>query len=96
MINLKQYGFCTTYSFRIQNENIKIISKIVNLKQKYFTIFIYIYIYKHLLILLAIKVELRLTVYLFLFSPSLFKADLDLTFKIKQINANNNIAHIYI
>ena len=35
-INLKQSDFCTTYSFKIlvSDENIKIISKIVNLKKK--------------------------------------------------------------
>ena len=35
-INLKQSGFCTTYflKFFFQNENIKIIPKIVNLKKE--------------------------------------------------------------
>ena len=41
-INLKQSGFCTIYSFKalVSNEKIKIISKIVHLKKKYFTILI--------------------------------------------------------
>ena len=45
-INLKQSGFCTHYSLKIlvSESNIKVISKIVNLKNTFYSSHIYVYL----------------------------------------------------